>query len=131
MSFDMLTIEIPFPPSVNHYWRHVLIGRSVRSMISAKGRAYAKDVCKAVMAQGAARGISKPCRVTVTLFPPDRRRRDADNHGKATLDSLVNAGVIVDDGCSVVRSVTLCWGDVVKGGRAVVRIDEAEAGGDQ
>lgn len=127
----MLKVILPFPPSVNHYWRHVPMrvkGKvSVRSLISQPGRAFSRAVKASVMQQRAARGISTPCRVHVLLCPPDRRRRDADNHGKATLDSLVKAGVLADDGCEVVRSVTLEWGPVIKGGRAVVKIEEVGA----
>lgn len=36
----MITLELPFPPSVNTYWRRV----NGKTLISAKGRAYANQV---------------------------------------------------------------------------------------
>ena len=35
--------------------------------------------------------------MTMTLFPPDKRRRDLDNAFKAPLDALAHAGVYEDD----------------------------------
>ena len=122
-----ITIALSFPPSVNHYWRHVAMplgkgkkGFSVRALISEKGRAYKLTVCREVLAQKAAHGIATPVRMYVALAPPDRRRRDVDNYAKALLDSLVEAKVLEDD--SLIRDLRMVWGDVVPGGRAVVTI---------
>jgi crossover junction endodeoxyribonuclease RusA len=60
--------------------------------------------------------------VTVTLCPPDNRRRDEDNFaGKALFDAITHAGVWGDD--SQVRRKTVEWGDVVKGGCVKVEIN--------
>lgn len=100
------------------------MGRSVRSLLSEKGRQYKHDVCGAVLAARAAKGISNSVAVTITLFAPDRRRRDVDNYAKSTLDALVNAGVLVDD--SQVKDLRLKWGEVTKGGKALVEIKPME-----
>lgn len=122
-----LTIALSFPPSVNHYWRHVALpvgkgktGFRVQALISADGRRYKTTVCREVLAQRAALGIKTPVRMRVALCPPDRRRRDVDNYVKALLDSLVEAKVLEDD--SLVRDLRLVWGDVAPGGKAVVTI---------
>lgn len=122
-----LVITLPFPPSVNHYWRHVVMplgkgrkGYSVRSMISAKGREYKQKVCREVLAQRAHLGITTPVRMYIAFCPPDRRRRDVDNYAKALLDSLVEAKVLEDD--SLIRDLRMVWGEVMPGGRAVVTI---------
>lgn len=50
------------------------------------------------------------CRVSVTWFAPDARRRDSDSLGpflKASLDALVTAGVLRDDCPPHVLSTTL------------------------
>ena len=35
-------ITLPFPPSMNTYWRHVMVGKHPRTLISEKGRIYRK-----------------------------------------------------------------------------------------
>ena len=115
-----LTITLPFPPSVNHYWRHVVMGKRVTTLISAPGRKYSAAVQGEVLLQKAARRINSHVAMTVLLHAPDRRRRDVDNYAKALLDSLVEAKVLEDD--SLIRDLRMVWGDVVPGGKAVVTI---------
>lgn len=115
-------ITLPFPPSVNHYWRHVVMGKRVTTLISAPGRKYSAAVQGEVLLQKAARRINSHVAMTVLLHAPDRRRRDVDNYAKSLLDSLVKSGVLEDD--SVVRDLRLVWGDVLSGGKAVVMIRE-------
>ena len=121
-----LTMTLPFPPSVNHYWRHVVLGKPpkqrVTTLISKPGRLYSENVGREITRQRAAAGIKAHVAMTVLLSPPDRRRRDVDNYAKSLLDSLVKAGVLEDD--SLIRDLRLVWGDVLPGGRAVVMIRE-------
>lgn len=117
-----LTLVLPFPPSVNHYWRHVIMGKFVRTLISAAGREFKLNVAQALQNQLGAKidPILCDCRLYVSLHAPDRRRRDVDNYAKALLDSLTEAGVWADD--SQIRDLRLVWGDVLPGGKAVVTI---------
>jgi Holliday junction resolvase RusA-like endonuclease len=83
--------DLPWPPSVNRYYRHV----GPRVLISREGRKYR------MMAVSRLGGLFEKFSGTVALsldcYPPDRRRRDLDNILKCLLDSLVNAGVMEDD----------------------------------
>lgn len=117
-----LTLVLPFPPSVNHYWRHVIMGKYVRTLISAAGREFKLNVAQALQNQLGAKidPILCDCRLYVSLHAPDRRRRDVDNYAKALLDSLTEAGVWADD--SQIRDLRLVWGGVLPGGKAVVTI---------
>lgn len=121
-----LTMTLPFPPSVNHYWRHVVLGKPpkqrVTTLISKPGREYSESVAAQVLAEKTRLKIASYVAMTVLLSPPDRRRRDVDNYSKSLLDSLVKAGVLEDD--SLVRDLRLVWGEVRKGGQAVVMIRE-------
>ena len=86
-------IELPWPPSINHYWRHTKNGH----YISSEGQSYRKIVYFAChRLQGL---ISKESRLRMSIeaYPPDKRRRDLDNILKALLDSLEHAGVYDDD----------------------------------
>ena len=90
--------ELPYPPSLNSYYRHV--GSKV--LISERGRAYRSEVERAVWALRA-RGSLGPealegrLGLRFVMNPPDNRKRDIDNILKATLDALTHAGLWCDD----------------------------------
>lgn len=89
-----LLLQLPYPPSVNSYWRHV----GPRVLVSAEGREYQRRVAAVVWESGVINPpLSCPLRLSLEVFPPDRRRRDLDNLLKAVQDSLVTAGVMLDD----------------------------------
>lgn len=95
-----MTVTIPWPPSVNHYWRRT--EQRGRMAISAKGRAFRNAVLAAFLEQ---HGYGWRARVDpyaryqlhISASPPDRRRRDLDNVLKATLDALEHARIFHDD----------------------------------
>lgn len=92
----MIVIELPFPPSTNTYWRHIVMGRSARTLISKRGREY-RDAVMVECMVGNVDQLSGPLKCTLDLFPPCNRRRDCDNFAKALLDALTNAKVYDDD----------------------------------
>lgn len=89
----MIRLQLPWPPSVNRYWRSV----NGRVLIAAAGRKYRTDV-ELVMRLGGRVGIgAMPVNVTIDAYYPDLRRRDIDNILKAPLDALTAAGMWDDD----------------------------------
>jgi crossover junction endodeoxyribonuclease RusA len=108
---------LPYPPSVNHYYRRV--GR--RTLISREGRAYRTKVCAYLAAAGIT-CLSGEVHLSVEVYPPDRRRRDIDNILKALLDSLEHGGAYEDD--SQIVELHIEKRTPVKGGRCIVRIEE-------
>lgn len=124
----MLTITLPYPPSVNSYWQHRVIkprgkGRAFAQFyISEHGQAFRKNVIAAVLKQQAAKRLTCPVAVKIELLPPDRRTRDIDNPLKAIFDSLTHAGVWVDD--KQVKRLSMEWGPVQTNGGMVVSIEE-------
>jgi crossover junction endodeoxyribonuclease RusA len=88
-----VSLQLPWPPSVNHYWRHV--GRVTK--ISAEGREF-REAVKSLVARRQCDKCEGRLAVHVTAYPPDRRRRDIDNLNKALLDGLQYAGLYDDDG---------------------------------
>ena len=90
----MYKFKLPFPPSVNTYYRRG--GRVI--YLSAKGRDYKKAVLatlKGLSLDGEA--LTGRLKVRLELSAPTKRKYDIDNRIKATLDALQSAGFIVDD----------------------------------
>lgn len=114
----MVFLELPYPPSVNHYYRRV----GPRTLISREGRAYREKVCALLAARGV-ETLTGPVQVKVEVYPPDRRRRDIDNVLKALLDAIEKGGAYRDDS-QIVRLVAEKHRPV-EGGRAIVRIRPA------
>jgi len=118
-------LVLPFPPSVNTYWRAPNKGPLAgRHLISAKGRAYQSAACAAIVEQlrRLPKPTSAPAAVEIILFPPDARRRDIDNYNKALFDALTHAGVWEDD--SQVKRMLVEWGPVTKKGRVEITISK-------
>lgn len=96
----MITLELPWPPSVNHYYRHV----GPRVIISRDGRQY-RDIVASRIREAAIKKFDGPVELNIQLYPPDKRRRDVDNILKCVLDTLTYGGVYFDD--SQVRRLTV------------------------
>ena len=120
-----IELELPYPPSVNHYYRNVVIwkdGRAMaRTLISREGRKYRKAVEVHVMLKQL-KPLQGPIALDIRIYPPDRRKRDLDNAQKALLDSMQHAGVFEDDSQVVKITAEKCG--PVRGGRVCVRISE-------
>lgn len=122
-----MRLVLPFPPSVNTYWRAPNKGPLAgRHLISAKGRAYQSAACASIVEQlrRLPKPTSAPAAVEIILFPPDARRRDIDNYNKALFDALTHAGVWEDD--SQVKRMLVEWGPVTKKGRVEITISKYE-----
>jgi crossover junction endodeoxyribonuclease RusA len=85
---------LPFPPSLNTYWRSVP-GKGV--LISEKGRQYRSAVQALAASQNWPKFGEARLSVHIEAWAPDKRRRDLDNMLKAALDALTHCGVWNDD----------------------------------
>lgn len=92
-----MTITLPFPPSVNNYWRNIVMGGKPRTIMSAKGREYRKLAEVAAATQHTGERLDGRLRVSLELHPPTLRKFDLDNFPKAVLDAVTHAGVWGDD----------------------------------
>ena len=120
-----MKLTLPFPPSVNTYWRAPNKGPLAgRHLVSAAGRRYQSEACAAIVEQlrRMPKPSTTPAAVAITLFPPDQRRRDLDNYNKALFDALTHAGVWEDD--SQVKRMLVEWGPVVPKGKVEITISE-------
>lgn len=116
----MISLELPWPPSVNRIWRNTVVGGKPRTLLSKEGRNYRAMVTQLVLAQRANRQLGGRLRVDVVAEAPDRRKRDLDNLGKACFDALTHAGVWLDD--SQIDRLLIERGPICKPGRLLVSI---------
>ncbi len=116
---EALRLTLPWPPSVNHYWRRV----GNRTLISKEGRRFRKRVLATLKTQHI-EPMTGPLAVRVVAHPPDRRRRDLDNITKSLLDALEHGGIYEDD--SQIDRLSIERASVVKGGAVIVEINAIE-----
>lgn len=93
-----VTVQLPYPPSVNHYWGH----RRDRVYLKKEGINYRVRVAYAIIEQVKSGPIwlgafKKKLKMTLNVIPPDNRMRDLDNILKAMLDALESAQVYEND----------------------------------
>lgn len=88
-----MVIELPWPPSVNHYWRR----RGNTYFVSAEGKRYRDQVFCLTFDYRKHFAPEDRLMVSIDAYPPDRRRRDLDNLLKSLLDSLQYAEIYADD----------------------------------
>ena len=119
-----VVLTLPWPPSVNRYWRQV----NGRAILSAEGRLYKQDVAAVCWAAGVQPEMG-PVVVDILAVRPDKRRRDLDNLLKAALDSMT-PWVWADD--SQVVDLRIRWApeaEMIRGekphGRLIVRVCNA------
>ena len=113
----MLMLDLPLPPSVNHYWGQ----HGHRRYVSKAGVAFKAQVSDYVVEYRVPKlGISRLA-MTVVLFPKDRRKQDIDNRIKALWDALADAGVFDND--EQIDTLFIERGEIKKGGGCRVYID--------
>lgn len=120
-----MILTLPFPPSVNAYWRSPNRGAlKGRTLISENGRKFRVNALASILEQQ--RKKPKPMTadlsVSIVLYPPTKQSRDLDNYFKALLDALTHAGVWNDD--SQIKALAAHWGPITKNGKAEVTIEE-------
>jgi len=111
----MISISLPYPPSINNYWSHG------RTHLKAVGKNYRKKV---ISLCGNSNPIEGALKVVIEMYPPDNRRRDIDNILKALLDALEHAKVYENDYQISDLHIRRC--DVVKGGEIQISIEMVE-----
>lgn len=113
----MVSIELPWPPSVNTYWRHTSRGH----YISSEGRKFKQAVQYLLHTY---KPTEERVAVLVEAFPPDRRNRDIDNLLKATLDSI-EGRLFVND--SQIDDLRVVRREVVKDGKIRIHLETIKA----
>jgi crossover junction endodeoxyribonuclease RusA len=111
-----IRLELPYPPSVNSYWR----ANGHRRYISKEGVAFTNEVSLIVKTQKPKTFGDKQVAISVMIHPRSKRKFDLDNTLKAILDALMKAGMYDDD--SQIEYIEIARGEAVDGGKAVVHL---------
>ncbi len=107
-----LELKLPWPPSVNHYYRK-------DRKITVRGKAYRAEVQAIILNRYGALWIPGRLSVVVACTPPNDEP-DLDNLGKALLDSMEHATVYRDD--NQIDDLRYVRGPVCRPGHVIVRI---------
>jgi len=111
----MIEKELPYPPSINHYYARQKNGAVY---INQQGKGYRAAVMYNFRHS---KPIEGKLKLHIDVFPPDKRKRDLDNINKCLLDSLQSAGLIKDDYDIDHLSMKRC--DVVEGGKIIIKLE--------
>ena len=111
-----IRLELPYPPSVNSYWR----ANGHRRYISKEGVEFTKAVDLVVKQSNAKSFEEKQVAISVMIHPRSKRKFDLDNTLKAILDALMKAGMYNDD--SQIEYIEIARGEAVDGGKAIVHL---------
>lgn len=112
-----MIIKLPYPPSMNTYWRNFR-GNTV---LSKAGREFKTAVAECVVEQNVPKYGSNRLEVTLWLYPRSKLVTDLDNRLKAVLDGLEEAGVYDND--SQIDVLMIQRGEIRKGGGIDVMIE--------
>ena len=116
----MITIELPWPdkrlsPNSRCHWR-----------AKAEAAALARVTARYATENDGWMNHSVDYLAQYKFYPPDRRHRDIDNclsMCKPYQDGVCES-LEFDDSC--IKRTVLEWGEVVKGGKVVLRLEEME-----
>jgi crossover junction endodeoxyribonuclease RusA len=117
---------LPFPPSINHVWKHAAAGKRVKVYMSSEGLVFRSDIDDIVRFKNLRLMTSARLKINVTLHGKDKRKFDIDNRVKALADALCYARVFVDD--EQIDKWVIERGEIVPGGKCVVEIFEIGGG---
>jgi len=116
----LITLTLPWPVSTNN----LFMNAGKRRVITKAYAAWRTLAGKALDDQRPT-PLTGPFSMALTLFRPDRIRRDCTNFIKAPEDLLVAHGVVTDD--SLAQRVTVEWSNLppAKPGRVRITLEAA------
>jgi len=119
-------ILLPFPPSVNNYWKNVSYkkrGILIKGKaLTPKARQFRIEGLITIRKQYPVHEvINSPVKMLIHLHPPSLRKYDVDNFNKGILDVLTHANIWVDD--DLVHDLRVMKCIKRKGGSVIVKIE--------
>ena len=116
MKNKIIELDLPYPPSVNHYWGQM----GNRRFVGKAGVLFRQEV-KIIALKRTQSLYNERLSVKVYLHPPDKRKRDIDNVLKSLFDAMEHAGVYEND--SQIDELYIKRCEVVKGGACKVVLE--------
>lgn len=112
----MMTLLLPYPPSVNRLWR--FSGpRMYRTKVYAE---WADEASRILRSQNTpAKPIDYPIAMELAVGRPDKRKRDIDNVNKAVLDLLEAIEVVEND--HYIHDLRSYWSEEVSGVQVMIK----------
>jgi Holliday junction resolvase RusA-like endonuclease len=116
--------KLPLPPSANGCFRELspLRRAAIANAMRAKGqrgmppmRCITKQyrqwrkIADVLICATRPRMFTAPVLVELAFTPPDRRRRDPDNHNKPVIDAIVRGRVLADDSGRHISEIRTRW----------------------
>ena len=133
MTPDPITLELPWPCSINHYYVTVNVRGRLMRIIGKEGKAYQEAVSRILFLRDSPRIDGECCIDRLILHPPTKGRRDIDNVLKCLWDSLQDRkdrktgvpipGLFRDD-CQIKKYHCIEWGCVVPNGRVNLQVSQ-------
>ena len=126
----MLTVELPWPdkrlsPNARNHWT---AKAEASQTAKAQGCYLTMEKAKQFYLAQTQQRYEMPdgFEAQYTFHPPDKRKRDIDNFlaMMKNYQDGVCAALGIDD--SRIKRTVIEWGDVVKGGKVVLRLEEME-----
>lgn len=116
----MVSIDLPFPPSVNRLWRNCSSDGAPRVYLSPKYQKWKREADALMVTQKRPEQIKGLFEAKIVVSAPSRGSRgDLDNRIKAVFDWAQRSSIIKDDkNC---ERLTIEWGDTDHGCRLMLR----------
>lgn len=115
---------LPLPPSVNRVWQ---VAHN-RIILTQEGRVYRERVIKIIKEKkdnNNKLNFKHLLHLKVEIYPPDKRRRDADNILKSLLDALQHAELYEND--SQIKELNVIMYDkIIDKGCVIIRLYDFE-----
>ena len=130
MTGPVLTVRLPWPPSVNRYYR--CLCRFVAKLRIYRGQptlsrhalSFRDEAAYELMAHSGRFAAEARLSLAIEAYPPDKRRRDLDNTLKASCDAFEMCKVMVND--AQIDKIVIIRCPIVKGGEMVVHLREID-----
>lgn len=105
------SIKLPYPPTQNKR-KNTAYGRTY---IAKQHKEYKKKIVTMIkLKYPNFDTFTKPVRVNVSFFVPDKRRRDEDNLHKDLMDALTEAKIYADDSLARDKRTLIMFNENIK-----------------